>query len=176
MRVFAVSGFAKTGKTTTIAAMIGELVRRGYQVGTVKDSRCPGLTLEQAGTDTAIHRAAGAAQVALRTLSETNLMFPERLPLQEILSHYQQDIIILEGFSQYEIPKIVTGILPFDVKAKQTASTFAVSGVISNELQMCQGLPVINALTQVETLCDLVLAKVEDRLPACYKELLTAVG
>ena len=37
MRVFAVSGFAKTGKTTNIAAMIGELVRRGYQVGTVKD-------------------------------------------------------------------------------------------------------------------------------------------
>ena len=52
MRIFAVSGFSKTGKTTTIAAITKELTARGLSVGIIKDSRCEGLTLDTAGKDT----------------------------------------------------------------------------------------------------------------------------
>ncbi len=175
MRIFAVSGFSKTGKTTTIAKIVEELVRRGFRVGTIKDSRCNSLSLEQPGTDTFIHRQAGDEQLTLRTLAETNIMLPRRAPLTEILSHYQQDIIILEGFSQYDLPKIVTGIIPFDVKARQTSQTFAVSGIISGQYQTLQGLPVINGLTGAGRLCDLILAKVKDTGPEQLKNVMLQV-
>lgn len=165
MRMFAVSGFSKTGKTTTVAAITRELTARGFSVGVIKDSRCEGLTLDSPGTDTQIHKAAGAEQVALRAPKETDLLFPQRLSLRTILSHFNQDIVILEGFSKYALPKIVTGIIPFDLKAKSTPQTFAYSGVIANEMTSCFGLPVINSQTEIEKLCDLILMKVRDVPP-----------
>ena len=160
MRIFAVSGFSKTGKTTTIAAVTGELTRRGLSVGIIKDSRCEGLSLDTAGKDTYIHKEAGAELVALRALHETDIMYKSRLGLSGILEHFDQDIIILEGFAKYDVPKIVTGIIPFDLKARTTSRTFAYSGVIANTIDSCYGLPVINSQTDIAKLCDLILLKV----------------
>mgnify|MGYP004683081617 CR=1 FL=1 len=160
MRIFAVSGFSKTGKTTTIAAITKELTARGLSVGIIKDSRCEGLTLDTAGKDTYIHKQAGAQQVALRALNETDIMYTARLGLSSILEHFDQDVIILEGFAKYNLPKIVTGIIPFDLKARTTEKTFAYSGVIANTVDSCCGLPVINSQTDIGKLCDLILLKV----------------
>ena len=171
MRIFAVSGFPKTGKTTTIAAIIKEFVSRGYSVGIIKSSRCEGLTLDTEGKDTYIHRQAGAEAVALRGLGETDIMYGERLGLSQILEHFNQDIVILEGFAGYNLPKIVTGIIPFDLKARTTEQTFAYSGVISAEMTQCFGLPVINSLTDVEKLCDLILLKVPNDSAQCLNPL-----
>lgn len=166
MRIFAVSGFSKTGKTTTIAAITRELTGRGLSVGIIKDSRCPDLALDTEGRDTFIHKQAGAELVALRALGETDIMYGERLSLNRILAHFSQDVVILEGFAKYDVPKIVTGIIPFDLKARTTGQTFAYSGVISNDMDSCHGLPVINSQTEIEKLCDLILVKV----PQCSAE------
>lgn len=160
MRIFAVSGFSKTGKTTTIADITRELTRRGLSVGVIKDSRCPDLALDTEGRDTFIHKQAGAELVALRALGETDIMYSKRLRLPQILSHFHQDVVILEGFAKYNVPKIVTGIIPFDLKARTTEQTFAYSGVISNDMDSCHGLPVINSQTEIKKLCDLILMKV----------------
>ena len=160
MRIFAVSGFSKTGKTTTIAAIIQELTKRGLSVGVIKDSRCPDLALDTEGRDTFIHKQAGAELVALRALAETDIMYGERLGLSQILAHFHQDVVILEGFAKYNVPKIVTGIIPFDLKARTTEQTFAYSGVIAGDMDSCYGLPVINSQTEIEKLCDLILLKV----------------
>lgn len=175
MRIFAVSGFSKTGKTTTIAAITRELTARGFSVGLIKDSRCEGLTLDTEGKDTYIHKQAGAELVALRALKETDIMYTSRLGLSRILEHFTQDIVILEGFAQYDIPKIVTGIIPFDLKARTTGRTFAYSGVISNEQNSCYGLPVINSRTDIAKLCDLILLKVENTSDGQLADLLEDV-
>lgn len=166
MKIFAVSGFSKTGKTTTIAAITKELTRRGYSVGMIKSSRCPGLSLDTEGKDTYIHKQAGAELVALRGLNETDIMYGSRLGLGQILEHFTQDFVILEGFSQYNIPKIVTGIIPFDLQARTTPLTFAYSGVISNDVASYNGLPVINSQTDIEKLCDLIMLKVPQKTGA----------
>ena len=175
MKIFAVSGFSKTGKTTTIAEITKELTRRGMSVGLIKDSRCEGLTLDSPGKDTYIHKQAGAELVALRALQETDIMYTRRLGLEQILSYFTQDIVILEGFSKYDVPKIVTGIIPFDLKARTTNQTFAYSGVISNTACSCYGLPVINSLDEIEKLCDLILCKVADSTPDQLSQLLEQV-
>lgn len=172
MRIFAVSGFSKTGKTTTIAAITKELTHRGFSVGLIKSSRCPDLALDTEGKDTYIHKQAGAELVALRALNETDIMFGSRLSLGQILNHFTQDVVILEGFAHYDIPKIVTGIIPFDLQARTTSLTFAYSGVISNRLDSCYGLPVINSQTDIEKLCDLIIFKVADK-PAADLMLLS---
>lgn len=159
MRIFAVSGFSKTGKTTTITAITKELCRRGLSVGVIKDSRCPDLALDTEGRDTYLHKQAGAELVALRALGETDIMYDKRLPLSDILTHFSQDVVILEGFAKYNVPKLVTGIIPFDLQARTTEQTFAYSGVISNELDSFGGLPVINSQTDIKKLCDLILLK-----------------
>lgn len=175
MKVLAVSGFSHTGKTTTIAAIIKEMTKRGFSVGMIKDSRCEGLTLDTEGTDTYIHKQAGAKLVALRALNETDIMYTSRLGLSKIMEHFDQDIVILEGFSKYDIPKIVTGIIPFDLKARTTPKTFAYSGVISNQEKSYNGLPVINSLTEVTKLCDLIMMKVPDTSSDKFADLIKDV-
>ena len=37
MKILMIKGFSKTGKTSIVTALVTELCRRGYSVGTVKD-------------------------------------------------------------------------------------------------------------------------------------------
>ncbi|MDD2568145.1 MAG: molybdopterin-guanine dinucleotide biosynthesis protein B [Clostridia bacterium] len=162
MRIFAVSGFSKTGKTTTIEALTKEFCKQSYSVATIKDSRCEDLVLDTLNTDTYKHSAAGARQVTLRGLWGTAVIYKRRLSLAEILEHYNQDIIILEGFGKYDLPKIITAKTAADVSAKLSPQTFAVSGIISQTATRCQGLPVINALNEADRLCSLILNNMAD--------------
>ncbi|MHA2046829.1 MAG: molybdopterin-guanine dinucleotide biosynthesis protein B, partial [Candidatus Thorarchaeota archaeon] len=59
MRVFAISGFSGTGKTTIVEGLVRALVESGYTVATIKSSKHdPG---PESGTDTWKHRQAGAS-------------------------------------------------------------------------------------------------------------------
>ena len=46
MRVITIKGFKKTGKTTTCVRVIEELGRRGYTVGSVKNTHFPDFAIE----------------------------------------------------------------------------------------------------------------------------------
>ena len=60
MRLVAVVGTKKSGKTTVIERMLGELVRRGVRTGSVKLIHHEGFTIHAEGRDTARHWEAGA--------------------------------------------------------------------------------------------------------------------
>lgn len=94
-------GWHGCGKTTLAAQVVRLLKERGYAVAVVKSTKDSGIFPDQAGTDTAIHRQAGADAVALLT--------PERLcitvdnqakDLTAIASRFfaDMDIVIGEGF------------------------------------------------------------------------------
>jgi len=103
-------GWHSCGKTTLAAQVVRLLTERGWRVAVVKSTKDSGLFPDPPGTDTAIHRQAGAAAVALAG--------PDRLcvtadnqakDLSAIVRRFfaDMDIVIGEGFKEAEdVPKI----------------------------------------------------------------------
>lgn len=162
MKVFSVYGYSKSGKTTTIEMLIVELKKRGYSVGSVKEIHFEDFKMDLEGSNTDRHYKAGAELVTARGLYETNILFKEKLPISEILKYYTQDYVILEGVTDCNVPKILCSSSMEDVKKRMSPSVFVLSGVISNEVSEHEKLPIINAVTDIESLADLVEETVKD--------------
>ena len=62
--VIGIAGWKKSGKTTLAVRLIEEFTRRGLEVATVKHAH-HNFQIDDAETDSARHRRAGAAQVAV---------------------------------------------------------------------------------------------------------------
>jgi len=164
MKVFMLKGTSKTGKTTTAETIIRELVRRGYSVGSVKDIHTD-ILLDTDSTDTDRHAASGASLVTGRAERQTALFHKDRLDIEKILDAYDTDYVLLEGDSGANCPVILTGKTAEDLEFRWSDRAIAVSGIISAEIDSYRGLPVINALTDIEKLVDLIIEKTPDRMP-----------
>ena len=176
MKVINVQGRKKTGKTTVVTAIISELCKRGYSVGSIKGIHIEGFTMDSGG-DTVRHKAAGASTVTALCHDETNIMFTRRLSLCEILEHYDNDWVVIESHVDLNCPNIVTGCTAeyrggeedndYDGRNVSLAEqvndlTIACSGVAANEVTEYKGLPVINAQSDIERLVDLIEEKTPD--------------
>lgn len=162
MKVFSVYGYSNSGKTTTIENLIIELRKRNYSVGTVKEIHYEEFTMDIEGSNTDRHYKVGAELVTARGLYETDILFKKRLPIPEILKYYNQDFVILEGVTDFDVPKILCASSIEDIKKRMSPSVFTISGVISNEIQSYKNLPVINAITDIKRLTDLIETIVDD--------------
>ena len=162
LKVFSVYGYSKSGKTTTVECLIKELILRNYTVGTVKDIHYEEFAIDTVGSNTDRHRRAGAELVTARGLYETDILFKKRLPMQEILKYYTQDFVILEGVTDFDVPKILCASNVEDVVKRMDPSVFVLSGVISNEISCYENLGVINAMKDIEKLTDLVEKQLEN--------------
>ena len=166
MKVIAVNGITKSGKTTVCEALISGLTARGFTVGSVKEIHFELFKMDTDGKNTQRHRNAGASLVTARGLYETDVLYPCKLPITRILSHYNQDFVVLEGVTDANVARIVTAHTQQDALDSIDARTIAVSGQLANTgiREVC-GLPVINALTEPERLLALVLEKAFVPLP-----------
>lgn len=183
MKVVNIQGRKKTGKTTTVTNIISELVRRGYSVGSVKGIHIDGFTMDTDSADTGKHRKAGADPVTARCHDETNIMFGSRMNLQEILKHYDNDWVVIESHVDLNCPNVVTGLTgeysgegsDKSLEEQINELTIACSGVVANELDEFRGIPVVNSLTDIERLVDLIEAAYEKSdgpaMPASEPEL-----
>ena len=170
MKVINVQGRKKTGKATTVTAIIAELCRRGYSVGSIKGIHVEGFTMDTGGEDTGKHKASGANPVTALCNDETNIMFAGRMDVKELLSYYRNDWVIIESHVDLQCPNIITGrTAEYDGDGKDVSlaeqingQTICCSGVIANELTEFRGLPVINAMTDIERLVDLIEEKCTD--------------
>lgn len=183
MKVVNIQGRKKTGKTTTVTNIISELVRRGYSVGSVKGIHIDGFTMDSDSADTGKHKKAGADPVTARCHDETNIMFGRRMNLREILRHYDNDWVVIESHVDLNCPNVVTGLTgeyPGEGRDKSLAEqvndlTVACSGVVANELDEFRGIPVVNSLTDIDKLVDLIEAAYEKSdgpaMPASEPEL-----
>lgn len=186
MRVLTVVGISNSGKTTVVEGLITELSARGYTVGTVKSiscgSRCHLLqngichcggggnhhsfTIDTAGGKNSLrHRAAGSLQVTTWAENETAVLYPRELTYRELVALYDFDYLILEGDYYSPAPRIVTAKTEQDAVERVNDLTIGVSGRISNQLDTLDGLPVINPLSGIDALADLVETKVFPLLP-----------
>ena len=66
--VIGIAGWKKSGKTTLAERLIAEFTRRGLKVATVKHAHHD-FQIDDAETDSARHRRAGASQVAIVSAS-----------------------------------------------------------------------------------------------------------
>lgn len=105
-----IAGWKNSGKTTLTVRLVGEFVRRGLDVATIKHAH-HNLRIDEEETDSARHRRAGAAQVAIVSSSRMALVteYAERdePPFAEVIDMIAPaDLIIVEGYKTAPIPKI----------------------------------------------------------------------
>ena len=176
MKVFSVVGITKSGKTTTIENIIKELRRRGYSVGSVKEIHFEKFSIDTEGTNTFRHKKAGSQLVTARGNYETDILFQEKLCIDELLRFYDHDFVVLEGVTDANVPKIISAHSEKEILERLDDLTFAISGRASNTMDEFNGLPVINSIDNVERLVDLIEEKVYDRLPNFPKECCNECG
>jgi len=117
LHIVAVVGGKKTGKTTTVEALVKGLVKHGYKVATVKHISQKNFTMDTEGKDTWRHAKAGAnitASVAAHEIAIIRKTDTSRFKINDIIKTFENevDMIILEGFKKLveqdeNIPKIV---------------------------------------------------------------------
>lgn len=176
MKVFSVVGITKSGKTTTIENIIKELRRRGYSVGSVKEIHFEKFSIDTEGTNTFRHKKAGSQLVTARGNYETDILFQEKLCIDELLRFYDHDFVVLEGVTDANVPKIISAHSEKEILERLDDLVFAISGRISNTMDEFNGLPVINSIDNVERLVDLIEEKVYDRLPNFSEECCNVCG
>lgn len=105
--VVGIVGWKNAGKTTLAVRIVEELTRRGYAIATVKHAH-HALRLDDEGTDSARHRAAGARQVAVVSEHRWALMTEAPEPdFADILDRLAPcDLVVVEGYKSQPIPKI----------------------------------------------------------------------
>jgi molybdopterin-guanine dinucleotide biosynthesis protein B len=107
--IVSIVGKSKSGKTTLIEKLIGELKSRGYQVATIKHTP-EDLTFDQPGKDSWRHTQAGSKATVISSPNKLVLIKPaaRESNIEEIahLLGEDYDIILTEGFSQGDAPKI----------------------------------------------------------------------
>ena len=138
---------------------------RGYSVGSVKNIHYEKFAIDTKGSNTDRHRRAGAQLVTARGLHETDILYGEQLPIEKILGLYDHDFVILEGVERFNVPKIITAHTLPEIDERINPSVFAIAGVISDEHDEYNGVPVFNALKDHKALVDYIEEKVFDLLP-----------
>jgi len=108
--VIGIAGWKKSGKTTLSVRLIEEFARRGIRVATVKHAH-HNFQIDDAETDSARHRRAGAAQVAIvsrhRWAMVRELRGASEPELAEVIAWLDPcDLVLVEGYKFAEIPKI----------------------------------------------------------------------
>ncbi len=176
MKVFSVFGITLSGKTTTIENIIRELTRRRYSVGSVKEIHFEEFAIDQVGSNTDRHWRAGSQLITARGYNETDILYKRMLSIEEILRFYHHDYVVLEGVTDSNVPKIITAHTIEEIDERLDDSVFAISGQIAKELTVYKGLPVINAMSNIEALVDLIEEKVFDKLPEFPKECCSSCG
>lgn len=166
MKVFSIYGYTQSGKTTIAKTLIEELTKRRYSVGSIKEIHFEQFNIDTPGSNTDKHKHAGASPVTARGFHETDVLYPEKLTLNEILKHYHNEYVVCEGVTDYNLPKIISASSVEDLEKRWEPGIFAVSGRVADILEdEYRGVPVINVLKEPGKLTDLVIEKVFNILP-----------
>jgi molybdopterin-guanine dinucleotide biosynthesis protein B len=111
-KAIGVAGWKNSGKTTLVARLVAELTRRGFRIATVKHAH-HSFQIDDAETDSARHRRAGAVQVAVVSAKRWALVRELRdepePSLEATIGRLDPcDLVIVEGYKAASIPKIET--------------------------------------------------------------------
>jgi molybdopterin-guanine dinucleotide biosynthesis protein MobB len=162
MRVYGVTGWKNSGKTTLVERLVGEITGRGFSVSTVKHAH-HAFDVDREGKDSHRHRAAGAAQVLVSSRRRWALMTELRggpePALDAILARLDPvDLVLVEGYKRDRHPKIETRRAA-TAQALIAAGDATVEAVASDAALAGLAVPVF-ALDDVPAIADFILGRV----------------
>lgn len=153
MRVFAVSGFSGTGKTSLMEAIIRLLVESGHSVATIKSSMHKAGPDQ--GTDTWRHMQAGASVAVFLGPNRRSPKFKERISSEELAKLTEFDFLIVEGMKSVDIPRLWC-VGDCDIELDDVPpNTRAIVSWSKREYDSAGELSIISA-SEVEKLTDIV--------------------
>jgi molybdopterin-guanine dinucleotide biosynthesis protein B len=154
-RAVAVVGFKAAGKTRVVEALVAELTRRGYRVGTLKHT-ADDQPLDKPGTDTWRHAEAGAVSSAILSDNRTAIFLRRAMNLQRVADALGEvDFIVMEGFKALDVvPRIMVPRTQDEVSPLTTGLEIAAVDVESKILD-AGAVPLIK-LSDAVALADIV--------------------
>jgi molybdopterin-guanine dinucleotide biosynthesis protein B len=159
MRVFGVTGWKNSGKTTLVEALVRELTGRGWRVATVKHAHHD-FDIDKEGTDSFRHRKAGAKEVAIVSGRRWALMHElgeEGEPtLEDVLSRLSPaDLVLIEGYKRGSHRKIETRRLEAKDRSPLTATDPNIAAIAADHPVPGEAVPVFD-LHDIAGIADLI--------------------
>jgi molybdopterin-guanine dinucleotide biosynthesis protein MobB len=116
MRVFGITGWKNSGKTTLTERLVAEITGRGVTVSTIKHAH-HSVDIDKPGKDSFRHRAAGAGEVVLASAYRWAIMHELRgarePTVAELLTRLSPvDLVLIEGFKKNDHAKIEASVKP----------------------------------------------------------------
>ena len=158
-RVFGITGWKNSGKTTLTERLVAELVRRGWNVSTVKHAHHD-FDIDKPGADSFRHRQAGATEVAIVSGKRWALMHELRgedePTLEAILSRLAPcDIVLVEGYKREAHDKIETRRLEARDRAPLSANDPHIVAIAADFAVPGERLPVFD-LDDTKSIADFI--------------------
>jgi len=156
--VFGITGWKNSGKTTLTERLVAIFSGRGFRVATVKHAH-HSFDIDQPGTDSFRHRAAGAIETAVVSGRRWALMHElrdeEEPGLPEILARLTPcDLVLVEGFKNEPHPKIECRMLDARDRTPLASLVPGVVAIAADHL-VEEGLPLF-MLDDVEAIADFI--------------------
>jgi molybdopterin-guanine dinucleotide biosynthesis protein B len=107
--ILQVVGFKNAGKTTLLCELVSALAQDGLRVGTVKRDAHDTFEPDTRGTDSWLHRRAGALVTAVSSPARTACFAGVPRTLDELIDGMKPfglDVVLTEGFKTAPYPKI----------------------------------------------------------------------
>lgn len=134
MKVISVVGKKNSGKTSLTMKIIKELKNRGFKVASIKHSHHE-MEMDRENTDTWKHKLSGS-QVVVGIGNTTFFNIQEKLPLDRLLFLIKiidnVDFVVIEGFKNYNYPKIATSDEVIDEYTIKVVDSFKIN---NNEIK-----------------------------------------
>lgn len=158
-RIFGITGWKNSGKTTLTEKLVTELVRRGWKVSTVKHAHHD-FDIDKPGADSFRHRQAGAMEVAIVSGVRWALMHELRgedePTLEAVLSRLAPcDIVLVEGYKREAHRKIETRRREAKDRTPLSASDPAIVAVAADFTTEGESLPVFD-LDDTKSIADFI--------------------
>ena len=158
-RVFGITGWKNSGKTTLTEKLVAELVRRGWAVSTVKHAHHD-FDIDKPGADSFRHRQAGATEVAVVSGRRWALMHElrneEEPTLEDILARLGPcDIVLVEGYKREAHKKIEARRLEAKDRAPLSANDPNIVAIAADFTVEGESLPVFD-LNDTKSIADFI--------------------
>lgn len=163
-KIFGITGWKNSGKTTLTERLVRCLTGRGYRIATVKHAHHD-FDIDHEGTDSWRHRKAGAAEVAIVSARRYAIMHEsgeEAEPtLQEIVAKLAPcDLVIVEGYKRDSHKKIEVRRKGGREGPRLSESDPAIVAVASDHPQEGETLPVFD-IDAIEDMADFIVREMQ---------------
>jgi len=161
-RVFGITGWKNSGKTTLTERLVAELTRRGYRVSTIKHAHHD-FDIDKEGTDSFRHRAAGALEVAIVSGRRWALMHElggeDEPSMEDVLARLSAcDLVLVEGYKREAHAKIEIRRLAAKDTRPLTAGDPNIRAIAADHKVEGENVPVF-MLDDVASIADFIVAE-----------------